>query len=461
MKSIQKMMISGKEVYPIIEGGKGVGITNGETAGAFAAAGAVGTFSGVHALLYDEEGNYVPMDLKGKNRLERTRERIEYAIKGALSQIRIAHNKSNGNGRIHMNLLWGMMGTEEIIRRVLEQAEGKLHGVTCGAGMPYQLGEICAEHKTYYYPIVSSARAFMVLWKRAYNKHPEWLGGVVYEDPWKAGGHNGLSNKENPEKPEPPYERVVELRKMMDRFGLQEVPIVMAGGVWTIDEFKDWIDNPEIGKIAFQLGTRPLLTQESPIPDAFKQKLLNLQPEDITLNKFSPTGFYSSAIINDFLKEQFAMSDRQVEFKKEQDDEFEIPNGRYFIKKEDKERVTSWIESGFTEGLRTPDDTLMYVSEDKAKQIKADQQGCSGCLAACKFSSWAASEEHRFTTGNRMDPRSFCIMNTLQYLVDDKDAEKQLMFAGHSAFRFQKDPLYKDGYIPSVKELVSQLVQFK
>ena len=31
-------------------------------------------------------------------------------------------------------------------------------------------------------------------------------------------------------------------------------------------DWNDWIDNPELGKIAFQFGTRPLLTQESPIP---------------------------------------------------------------------------------------------------------------------------------------------------------------------------------------------------
>ena len=50
----------------------------------------------------------------------------------------------------------------------------------------------------YYYPIISSARAFQVLWKRAYNRFVEYLGGVVYEDPWLAGGHNGLSNAEDP-----------------------------------------------------------------------------------------------------------------------------------------------------------------------------------------------------------------------------------------------------------------------
>ena len=64
--------------------------------------------------------------------------------------------------------------------------------------MPYRLSEIAAKFNVYYYPIISSGRAFNALWKRAYSKTAELLGGVVYEDPWLAGGHNGLSNGEDP-----------------------------------------------------------------------------------------------------------------------------------------------------------------------------------------------------------------------------------------------------------------------
>ena len=61
------------------------------------------------------------------------------------------------------------------------------------------------------------------------------------------------------------------LRKLMREFGLDETPIIMAGGVWWLEEWEDWIDNPELGPIAFQFGTRPLLTQESPIGEAWKR----------------------------------------------------------------------------------------------------------------------------------------------------------------------------------------------
>ena len=88
----------------------------------------------------------------------------------------------------------------------------------------------------------------------------------------------------------------------------------MAGGVWCVREWEDWLDNPELGPIAFQFGTRPLLTQESPISDVWKRKLLTLKEGDVFLNHFSPTGFYSSAVRNAFLDDLRQRSEQQVAF---------------------------------------------------------------------------------------------------------------------------------------------------
>ena len=59
LKVIKSLEISGKNCLPIIEGGKGIGITNGVTAGHFAKANAVGTFSGVNADYIDENGKEI------------------------------------------------------------------------------------------------------------------------------------------------------------------------------------------------------------------------------------------------------------------------------------------------------------------------------------------------------------------------------------------------------------------
>ena len=109
----------------------------------------------------------------------------------------------------------------------------------------------------------------------------------------------------------------------------------------------------------------------------------------------------------------------------------------------------------FTEGMRTPDSTVIFVSEPMAKQIHLDQSECMGCLSQCRFSNWAQNETG--TTGRRPDPRSYCIQKTLQDIVHGEDVDEQLMFAGHNAYKFRDDPFYSNGFIPTVKELVDRL----
>jgi hypothetical protein len=313
----------------------------------------------------------------------------------------------------------------------------------------------------YYYPIVSSARAFRALWKRAYHRFSDLLGGVVYEDPWLAGGHNGLTNAEDPREPQSPYPRVRELRTLMNEVGLKNVPIIMAGGVWYLREWEHWIDDPEVAPVAFQFGTRPLLTQESPISDAWKQRLRTLKPGDVYLHKFSPTGFYSSAVNNDFLLELRGRSERQIAYTTEPvgDHEVALPIGArgrpVYVTAHDHERAQGWMADGYDEAMKTPDSTLIFVDADAAKQIHTDQIDCMGCLSACQFSNWAANE--KWTTGRRADPRSFCIQKTLQNIAHGSDVEHELMFAGHNAYRFADDPFYSNGFVPSVRELVERI----
>jgi NAD(P)H-dependent flavin oxidoreductase YrpB (nitropropane dioxygenase family) len=461
MFALKPLMISGREVLPLVEGGKGISVSNGESSGAWAAAGGVGTFSGVNADSFDGSNARIPQVYYGRTRRERHEELVAYAIKGAIAQARIAHETSHGQGRIHMNILWEMAAAERILHAVLEGAKGLIHGVTCGAGMPYRIAEICTHYGVHYYPIISSARAFRALWKRAYHRFREGLGAVVYEDPWLAGGHNGLSNAEDPRRPEPALPRLIELRKQLVEFGLPHTPIVMAGGVWRLDEWTDYIDNPDVGPIAFQFGTRPLLTQESPISPGWKKRLVELSKGDVLLHRFSPTGFYSSAVINPFLNELDDRSKRQIPYATAPVGEMTeaLAVGararRVYVGASDKRHADAWIAAGFTEAMRTPDSTLIFVAPDKATEIHRDQINCMGCLSACLFSNWSQNDEG--TTGKKADPRSFCIQKTLQDIAHSGDVDHELMFAGHNAYRFASDPFYANGFIPTVRELVDRL----
>ena len=458
MKSLNPIIISGKEVLPLIEGGKGINASDGRSSGAWAHENCVGTFSGVSPDYYDEKGNVIFERYFKKDRPSRHQEMVEQSIRGCLAQAEIAHEVSGGKGRIHLNMLWELAGSQQILNGVLEKAKGLIHGVTCGAGLPYNLGELASKFGVYYYPIISSARAFHVLWKRAYNRFVEYLGGVVYEDPWLAGGHNGLSNAEDPAQPQTPYMRLVELRKLMNSLGLEEKPIILAGGIWSLDDWQDYIDNPDIGKIAFQFGTRPMITKESPISDAWKKLMLQVKKGDVILQKFSPTGFFSSAIKNTFLSRLMERKQGEVSFSHEATEEFSQPlsmseTKTIFIRPQDSEKAMNQIKAGFTEIKETPDNTVVFLTPDEWVQMKEDRKNCVGCLSQCQFSSWSQAKG---STGRLPDPRSYCIHKTLYDVSHNGSIVDNLLFAGHQVYRFATDPLYRNG-IPSVKELIERI----
>lgn len=462
-KGLKPIQYNGQEVWPLVEGGKGVAATNHASSGAWAAAGGIGTVSAVNADSYDADGNVIPQIYHGAKREDRHRELIKYGIDGAVSQVTRAYEISNGKGAININVLWEMGGAQEILEGVLEQTKGMVAGVTCGAGMPYKLSEIAQRHGVNYLPIISSARAFRALWKRAYHKVPDLLGAVVYEDPWLAGGHNGLSNAEDPLVPQDPYPRVKALRDLMRAEGLADsVPIIMAGGVWYLRDWQDWIDSEELGQIAFQYGTRPLLTKESPIPDSWKNELTKIAEGDVLLHKFSPTGFYSSAVRNKFLRSLEARSERQIFFTKEAtaDHSHQLDVGvkgkNYWVSRSDLMRAREWVGLGHTMALKTPDDSVIFAEPQEAAMIRKDQAECMGCLSHCSFSAWKDHDNH--STGRLADPRSFCIQKSLQEIVHGASVEDHLMFAGHGAYNFGTDPFYSNGFVPTVKQLVDRIL---
>ena len=149
MEKLKKVIISGKECLPIVEGGKGIGASYYLTAGNFAKHGAVGTISGVNPLYIDENKQEHNLLIPAKSRIERNKQMIQNSIKAIISQVKEAVNISKGNGRIHLNVLWEMGGTETILENVLGKVQGLLNGVVCGAGMPYKLGDICSKYKKY------------------------------------------------------------------------------------------------------------------------------------------------------------------------------------------------------------------------------------------------------------------------------------------------------------------------
>ncbi len=181
------------------------------------------------------------------------------------------------------------------------------------------------------------------------------------------------------------------------------------------------------------------------------------------LQPFSPTGFYSSAVRNEFLVELEERNERQVAYTTEPvgDHIAEYGGGprkrTVYLTPHDLARVQQWELEGFVEAMRTPDNTLIFVTPEKSREIVKDQIDCMGCLSSCRFSNWS-QHEPEFSTGKKADPRSFCIQKTLQDIAHDGALEHNLMFAGHNAYRFGSDPFYSNGFIPTAKQLVERIL---
>jgi NAD(P)H-dependent flavin oxidoreductase YrpB (nitropropane dioxygenase family) len=459
MKQLNPLDLCGKNVFPLFEGGRGVNVSNGHTAGAWAKENCIGTFSGVFPDVKNAEGKLGLEEITARTRVERHHEMMEQAVQGCVTQAEIAHEISGGNGLVNMNVLWELADSQYLIQNVLERAKGLINGVVSGAGLPIKLAELTSQFKVFYYPVVSSGRALQILIKRGYDKYKEFMGGVIYEDPWFAGGHCGFSNTDAVDNPQSPYQKVVELRKVLTANGLENVPIIIAGGVWSLSDWQDYIDNPEIGNVGFQFGTRPMLTQESPISQAWKKLLLHLNLDDVVIQDFSPTGFLSSAIKNSFITKLFDRKNHEIPFSKEQTAEFSEPivyskNTTYYIRKQDVATVDEQQAKGKTCLSATPDNTLIFLSADEKMQDMEDIKDCCGCLSACKFSSWSS---HNGTTGKVPDLRSFCIRKSLIEVGHKGNILDNILFSGKNAFRFKSDPLFNRGNWPSIKELIDNI----
>ncbi|MGI8931484.1 MAG: nitronate monooxygenase, partial [Sphingomicrobium sp.] len=120
-KGLKPIQYGGREVWPLVEGGKGVSATNHMSSGAWAAAGGIGTVSAVNADSYDPEGRIIPQVYQSLTRRERHEELIQYGIEGAVAQVERAYEIADGKGAININVLWEMGGAQPILHGVLER----------------------------------------------------------------------------------------------------------------------------------------------------------------------------------------------------------------------------------------------------------------------------------------------------------------------------------------------------
>ena len=267
---------------PIIQGGMGVGISLSGLAAAVANEGGIGVIAAVLAGLGES-------DIKSNT--------IEANVRALREQIRKARELSSGV--IGVNIMVALTDFDELAKAAIEEG---IDVIFSGAGLPLNLpGHLPRHAKTKLVPIVSSARAAVILCKKWLARYDYLPDAFVVEGP-KAGGHIGFKH-EQIDDPDYALEKLVpEVIKAVRPFETlrnKEIPVIAAGGIYTGEDIYRFL---EMGAAGVQLGTRFVATHECDADPAFKQAYVASRKEDMAIIK-SPVGMPGRAIGNTFIDE--------------------------------------------------------------------------------------------------------------------------------------------------------------
>ncbi len=231
---------------PIIQGGMAVRISLAPLAAAVANEGAIGLIagSGMH-----------PSEL--------------------VDEIRKA--RSLTDGIVGVNI---MVAAREFAQLVQAALKEKIDLVVSGAGFSRDVFKWCAEAKTAFVPIVSTARLARIA--------ERFGASAVIVEGKEAGGHLGTDQ---------PMRKI--LAEVLDAVKL---PVIAAGGILTGGDIADVL---ACGASGVQMGTRFAASVESSAAEEWKQAYVASKPEDVILIE-SPVGMPGRALLSPFTRKLLA-----------------------------------------------------------------------------------------------------------------------------------------------------------
>ncbi len=207
-KIIPALKIGDLEINPpIIQGGMGVRVSGSGLTSAVANEGCAGIIASVGLCAFEDAV---------------MSEFVELNNNALRAEIRKARSLSKGI--IGVNVMVVLSNYEELVKVCVEE---KVDLIISGAGLPLDLPKQTAGSNIKLVPIVSSARAFNIIyrkWKQNYNKVPD---AVVLEEPM-AGGHLGFAFDDVVNDTTPKLEQlVIELVDYVDALE-ESIPVIAA-----------------------------------------------------------------------------------------------------------------------------------------------------------------------------------------------------------------------------------------
>ena len=265
---------------PIIQGGMGVRVSSSSLASAVSNEGALGVIAAVGL---GEECGDEKRDYKMRSRME-------------LTNI-IRDTRRMTKNPFGVNIMCVLTNYDELVEAA--QAES-VDVIISGAGLPLRLPSLIKNDKTKLIPIVSSARAALIIcstWARRYKRLPD---AIIVEGPL-AGGHLGYSMVELADEENFSLDKIlVEVLTVARAFENDKVriPVIAAGGVF---DGKDIARVMRLGASGVQMATRFVCTHECDVSLQYKEAYIAAKKEDIVIIQ-SPVGMPGRVIRNEFVK---------------------------------------------------------------------------------------------------------------------------------------------------------------
>lgn len=278
---MKKLIINGKTpVFPIIQGGMGIGISFNKLVSSVLNEGIIGTLSIAQA---------------GFKKDNHKTENIKANLEAITEEIQKVRN-INPTGILGVNV---MCATHEYETQIKHLANQDIDFVISGAGLPIDLPIYLKNSKVKPAMIVSNDRSANLLLRKWDKKHGIMPEFIVVEGPL-AGGHLGFTKAElASDEVKTLQELCVGVLEVVEKFEIKynkSIPVIAAGGIFTSKDINEFL---EIGCAGVQMATRFIATDECDADLKYKQKLVDANEEDI-VEVASPVGYPGRAVRNKF-----------------------------------------------------------------------------------------------------------------------------------------------------------------
>lgn len=270
---LQPLMLRGRTLLPIFQGGMGVGVSGHQLAGTVASLGGVGTLSSVDLRRHHPD---LMARTTGLPQDERAKQAINAANLEAIDrEIRAARQVSQGRGLLAINV---MRAVAEYAPSVQQALASGIDAIVVGAGLPLDLPDLAREHPdTLLIPILSDARGVQLL-VRKWERKQRLPDAIVIEHPRLAGGHLGAARVSDLNDARFDFEQVIPAcREFFASMGV-DIPLIAAGGIRSHADIQRL---QALGAAGVQLGTPFAVTTEGDAHPEFKRVLAEARDEDL------------------------------------------------------------------------------------------------------------------------------------------------------------------------------------